>query len=66
VKCELTALLQDIAAQARGRKVPLLVVTGSTENLDRLDVDCVLRKPISPSDLVGAVLKCLGSGTSDA
>jgi DNA-binding response OmpR family regulator len=58
------AIIQDIAAQAHTRHVPVLVVTGSTEKLDHLDVACVLRKPISPDALVTAVLKCLGSDVS--
>jgi DNA-binding response OmpR family regulator len=57
-------IIQDIAAQAHTRHVPVLVVTGSTEKLDHLDVACVLRKPISPDALVTAVLKCLGSDVS--
>jgi CheY-like chemotaxis protein len=44
------------------RNIPIVIVTGSTENLDRLNVDRVLRKPASPDELVEAVRKCLGSG----
>lgn len=57
-------ILQDIAAQAHTCNVPVLVVTGSTEELDHLAVACVLRKPISPDALVTAVVKCLASDGS--
>ncbi len=59
-------LVKEIAAQAHTRNVPILVVTGSTQNLDQLDVECVLRKPVSPDILVQAVSKCLASHASDA
>jgi two-component system, OmpR family, KDP operon response regulator KdpE len=58
-------VLKEIATQAQTRNVPILVVTGSTQNLDPLDVDCVLRKPVSPDVLLQAVLKCLASHASD-
>jgi two-component system, OmpR family, KDP operon response regulator KdpE len=59
-------VVKEIAAQAHTCNVPILVVTGSTQNLDQLDVDCVLRKPVSPDLLLQAVLKCLASHASDA
>ena len=56
-------IIQDIAAQAQTRHVPVLYRSSPVppERLDHLDVACVLRKPISPDALVTAVLKCLGS-----
>jgi hypothetical protein len=59
-------VLQDIAAQAYTRSIPVVVVTGSTENLDHLDVACVLRKPVSLEALVKAVVTCLASGAPGA
>ena len=59
-------VLKEIATHAQTCNVPILVVTGSTQNLDPLDVDCVLRKPVSPDVLLQAVLKCLASHASDA
>jgi DNA-binding response OmpR family regulator len=55
---------QELAAQAHTRDIPILVVTGSTETLNQLDVACVLRKPVSPDGLVTAVKRCLASGSS--
>lgn len=53
---------QDIAARAHTRDIPIIVVTGTTENIDQLNFPCVLRKPVSPDDLVIAVRKCLHTG----
>ena len=52
---------QDIAARAHTRHIPIVIVTGTTENIDQLDLPCVLRKPVSPDDLVDAVRKCLSA-----
>ncbi len=54
---------EQIAAHAHTRDVPVVVVTGSDANLDALDVNCVLRKPVSPAQLVSTVQSCLGSGS---
>ena len=53
---------QEIAAHAHTRNIPIVIVTGSALSLDHLDVPCVLRKPVSPEDLVEAVRKCLVTG----
>jgi two-component system phosphate regulon response regulator PhoB len=53
---------QDIAARAHSRHIPIVIVTGSTEDLDQLEVACVLRKPVSPDKLVETVRSCLASG----
>ena len=47
--------------RALGRKLPVLVVTGSNENFDYLDPSCVFRKPLAPENLVTAVAKCLNN-----
>jgi len=54
---------QEIAAHARTRDIPVVVVTGSEMNLDDLPVPYVLRKPVSPDQLVNTVQSCLGYGT---
>ena len=53
---------QEIAAQAHTRNIPIVVVTGSALPLDDLELPCVLRKPISPDALIGAIRKCLAAG----
>jgi DNA-binding response OmpR family regulator len=56
------AVRQEVAAHAHTRDIPIVIVTGSTQDLAALDVPCVLRKPVSPDDLVEAVRKCMASG----
>lgn len=58
------AVRQDIAAHVYTRHIPILVVTGSAANLDYLDVACVLRKPVTPEQLVAAVHNCLRAGAA--
>ncbi|MCA1563680.1 MAG: response regulator [Acidobacteria bacterium] len=55
-------VMQELAAHAHTRSIPLVVVTGSAEDLDHLEVACLLKKPVSPEDLVNVVRKCLSSG----
>jgi CheY-like chemotaxis protein len=50
---------QDIAARASTRNIPIIVVTGSGQDLKWLDVQCVLRKPVSLDALVETVRKCV-------
>lgn len=57
---------QELAAQAHTRTIPLVVVTGSAENLDHLEVTCLLRKPVAPDELVKVVRKCLAAGAPPA
>ena len=53
-------------------ELPIVVVTGSSEEIDAANFACVLRKPISAIALIDAVEKCLRrpplhrSGTSTA
>jgi CheY-like chemotaxis protein len=53
---------QEIAAHALTRDIPIVVVTGSAMNIDNLDVECVLHKPVAPEALVTAVKRCLFRG----
>jgi DNA-binding response OmpR family regulator len=59
---------QEVAAHAHTRNIPVVIVTGSGINLDHVDVPCVLRKPITPEQLIETVRKCLnaeqGAGAS--
>ena len=51
---------QDIAARSRTRDIPVVIVTGSNDELvDHLDVARVLRKPVSPDDVLDSVRECL-------
>jgi CheY-like chemotaxis protein len=56
------AVQQEIAAQVLTRHIPVMIVTGSSMPFDERQVACVMRKPISPTELVDAVQKCLSQG----
>ena len=57
---------QEIAAHAVTRDIPVVIVTGSPDDLSNVDVRCVLRKPIGPDQLVMTVRRCLQAGASIA
>ena len=49
---------KEVAAHAQTRNILVVVVTGSAAPLDHLDVQCILRKPVSPDYLVEVVGQC--------
>jgi len=50
---------QDLAASIQTRQIPIVVVSGSPEDLGQVEVDCVLKKPVFPERLVETVRRCL-------
>jgi CheY-like chemotaxis protein len=54
------AVREEIAAHAHTRHIPIIVVTGSSMEAPA-GVACVLRKPVSPDELIAAVQRCLTS-----
>ncbi len=50
---------REIASKGYNPRIPIIVVTGQTENIDEREYACVLRKPVDPDDLVDAVARCL-------
>ena len=52
-------VLHDLKRAPATRDVPVIVVTGSPDELDEPNVACVLRKPITPEQLVREVVRCL-------
>jgi DNA-binding response OmpR family regulator len=52
---------QEIAESAATRHIPIVVVTGSEDELEDLDVCSLLRKPVSPDQLIQAVKSCLAA-----
>jgi CheY-like chemotaxis protein len=51
---------QELKARRDTQQIPIMVVSGTdTEDLDPEDFACILRKPITPDELVSAVQKCL-------
>jgi DNA-binding response OmpR family regulator len=57
---------QELTSRSMTRHIPIVIVTGSSLDTDRLDVACVLRKPVMPDDLVRTVASCLASGMAGA
>jgi len=49
----------EMIAHGLTDQVPVIVVTGETGAIEERDFACVLRKPISPDQLVEAVENCL-------
>lgn len=52
---------RELASHPRTRDIPVVIVTGSAAELDGLGVDCVLRKPVSPDDVVDVVRECFAA-----
>lgn len=57
---------QELGAQAISRDIPVIIVTGSTDDLAYLDVPCVLRKPIGIDELLRSIHRCMQSGAPRA
>ncbi len=57
---------EEIAAGSSTQHIPIVIVTAAREDLDYLDVPCVLRKPVSRNDLVESVRNCLAPGAAGA
>jgi two-component system, OmpR family, phosphate regulon response regulator PhoB len=53
---------QEIAARAQTQRIPVLIVTASSDDLEHLDVPCVLRKPVTSDELIKMVRLCLAAG----
>jgi DNA-binding response OmpR family regulator len=51
----------DVLAEMRSRQinVPVVIVTGNPSDLSHLPVECVLKKPVSPDELIETVNRCL-------
>jgi DNA-binding response OmpR family regulator len=56
---------QEIAAHAHTRNIPIVIVTGSNLDVRDLEVPCVLRKPVTPEELVRTVQSCLTAGAQN-
>jgi DNA-binding response OmpR family regulator len=50
---------QELAARAITADIPIVIVTGSDREVAGANVACVLRKPISPEQLIKTVRRCL-------
>jgi DNA-binding response OmpR family regulator len=52
-------VVQELSANPRTRRIPILVVTGDPGNLVESANLCILRKPVDPTALSDAVGRCL-------
>ena len=52
---------QDLASNIVTRGIPVVVVSGTPEDLGNVPVDCVLTKPVYPETLVDTVRRCLAA-----
>ena len=50
---------REIESKGFNPRIPIIVVTGQTENINEADYACVLHKPVDPDALVDAVQRCL-------
>ena len=57
---------QELAARAITKHIPIVIVTGSSIDTSALDVACVLRKPVTPDQLIQTVRQCLAAGAARA
>jgi CheY-like chemotaxis protein len=55
---------QDLAANIVTRQIPVVVVSGSPEDIGDIPVNCLLKKPVMPDELLAAVRRCLGLSRS--
>jgi DNA-binding response OmpR family regulator len=55
---------QEIAAHALTRHIPVVIITALELDLAHLDVPCILRKPVTPEQVLTTVRNCLGSAAS--
>jgi DNA-binding response OmpR family regulator len=53
------SIRQEIAAHPRHERLPVIILTGSDEPLGHLNPACVLRKPVTPGQVVTAVTSCI-------
>ena len=55
-------VLMELMSSAYTRDIPVVVITGSTEDPAAANVHCVLRKPVSPDQILLTVARCIGAG----
>ena len=56
----------EIAAQPMTRHIPVIIVTGSEKPVTAVSPNGVLRKPVTPEQVVATVKRCLGEASRAA
>jgi len=59
-------VLQDLAARAQTRDIPVIIVTAQPGVAQPPGAACLLRKPVTPERLVETVRSCIAAGSSGA
>jgi DNA-binding response OmpR family regulator len=49
---------RELAANATTQHIPIVIVTGESADLNEAHFDCVLRKPVTPDQLIDAIRNC--------
>lgn len=57
---------QELAAQAVTRDIPIVIITGTYVDPSDFDVACLLRKPVTPDQLIQTVRSCLAAAQGGA
>jgi DNA-binding response OmpR family regulator len=50
---------RELTANAGTQHIPIIVVTGESGDMNEAHFTCVLRKPVSPEQLITAIQNCL-------
>jgi DNA-binding response OmpR family regulator len=50
---------RELTANAGTQRIPIVVVTGESADVNEATFDCVLRKPVTSDQLIDAVRDCL-------
>jgi two-component system, OmpR family, response regulator len=53
------AVRHEMNAHQSTRSLPVIVITGSETPIEQLEPACLLRKPVTPDEVIGAVARCL-------
>jgi DNA-binding response OmpR family regulator len=59
-------VIYEVATRAVKNRIPIVVVTDSGDDLDHLEIACVLRKPVRPEQLIKILRECLEKSTRDS
>jgi DNA-binding response OmpR family regulator len=57
---------QELASRAITSQIPIVIVTGSTLEVEAVNVACLLRKPVTSDELIRTVETCLRHGSPAA
>src|ERR1044071_3247883 len=55
-------VLSELMANAYTKDIPVVVITGSSDEPVSANVHCILRKPVTPEMIIATVERCMASG----